>query len=80
MGPVDPTAVILDETIALCANDIGHLEEWPGHFFFSLGECWMLSRLETERVFSFLSFAAIALASISSTDWYLRFCPSRQSK
>jgi hypothetical protein len=24
--PVDPAAVVLDEAIALCANDIGHLQ------------------------------------------------------
>jgi len=33
VGPVDPAAVVLDEAIALCANDIGHLEGWPVHFF-----------------------------------------------
>jgi hypothetical protein len=30
VGPVDPAAV-LDEAIALGANDIGHLDEGPGH-------------------------------------------------
>ena len=61
VGPVDPTAVDLDEAIALCANDIGHLEEWPGHFFFSLRERWMLSRLETARVSSGLVTACRCL-------------------
>src|SRR5215472_14562457 len=34
--PVDPAAMVLDEAIPLCANDIGHLQGWPGHFFSSL--------------------------------------------
>src|SRR5215469_16417942 len=39
VSPVDPAAVVLDEAIVLCANDIGHLERWPSHFFSSLREC-----------------------------------------
>jgi hypothetical protein len=61
VGPVDPTAVVLDEAIALCANDIGHLEGWPGHFFFSLRERWMWSRLESARVSSGLVTACRCL-------------------
>ena len=30
--------LLLNEAIALGANDIGHLEEGPSHFFFSLRE------------------------------------------
>ena len=47
VGPVDPAEVVLNEAIALGANNIGHLEEGQSHFFFSLRERWMLSRLET---------------------------------
>src|SRR5215467_3832053 len=36
--PVNPAAMVLDEAIPLCANDIGHLQGWPGHFFCSLRE------------------------------------------
>jgi hypothetical protein len=61
MGPVDPAEVALDEAIALCANDIGHLEEWPGHFFFSLRERWTWSRLETVRLSSGLVIACRCL-------------------
>jgi hypothetical protein len=32
VSPVDPTEVVLNEAIALSANDIGHLEEGPSHF------------------------------------------------
>jgi hypothetical protein len=38
VGPMNPATVVLDEAIALSANDIGHLEEWPAHFFLSLPE------------------------------------------
>ena len=61
VGPVDPAAVVLDEAIALSANDIGHLEEWPSHFFLSLRERLTLSRLETARVSSGLGTACRCL-------------------
>jgi hypothetical protein len=38
MSPMEPAKVAVDEAIALRANDIGHLEEGPSHFFFSLRE------------------------------------------
>jgi hypothetical protein len=57
VGPVDPAEVVLDEAIALGANDIGHLEEGPSHFFLSLRERWTLSRLETSKVSSGLGMA-----------------------
>src|ERR1700747_1914286 len=57
MGPMDPAEVILDEAIALGANDIGHLEEGPSHFFLSLRERWTPSRLETWRASSGLGIA-----------------------
>jgi hypothetical protein len=28
-----PRPVAIDETFACCANDVGHLEGWPGHAF-----------------------------------------------
>jgi hypothetical protein len=56
MGPMDP-AEILDEAIALAANDIGHLEEGPSHFFLSLRERGTPSRLETSRASSGLGMA-----------------------
>src|SRR5229473_2807548 len=47
MGPMDPAEVVLNEAIALGANDIGPLEEGPSHFFLSPRERWTPSRLET---------------------------------
>jgi hypothetical protein len=32
--PVDPTPVVGDELIALCPDNVGHLQVWPIHFFF----------------------------------------------
>ncbi len=40
-------ASVLQEAIALGANNIDHLEEGRSPFFFSLRERWMPSRLET---------------------------------
>lgn len=40
VDPVKPGAVVLDEATALCANDIGHFEGWPVHFFCSLRDRW----------------------------------------
>jgi len=61
VSPVDPAAVVLDEAIALCANDIGHLERWPSHFFSSLRERWPGSRLESSSVWSGLVSACRCL-------------------
>jgi hypothetical protein len=33
VDPVNPAAVVFDEATALGANDIGHLQRWPVHFF-----------------------------------------------
>src|SRR5215510_1806942 len=44
--PVNPAAMVLDEAVSLCANDIGHLQGWPVHFFSSLRERLTWSRLE----------------------------------
>jgi hypothetical protein len=61
VGPVNPAAVVLDEAIALRANDIGHLEEGPGHFFLSLRERLTSSRLETSKASSGLGTACRCL-------------------
>jgi hypothetical protein len=50
MAAVNPAPAGLDKAIALCANDVGHLEEGPSHFFCSLRERWTRSRLDTSRV------------------------------
>ncbi len=61
VGPVDPAEVVLNEAIALGANDIGQLEEGPSHFFFSLRERWTPSRLETCSASSGLGMACRCL-------------------
>jgi hypothetical protein len=61
MGPVDPAEVVLKEAIALGANNIGHLEEGPSHFFFSLRERGTPSRLETSSASSGLGMACRCL-------------------
>src|SRR5215470_15268464 len=58
---VNPMPVVLDESIALSANDISHLERWPGHFFFSLRERWTRSALEIFRASSGLLTACRCL-------------------
>ena len=57
MGPVEPAEVVLNEAIALGANDIGHLEEGPSHFFLSLRDRLTPSRSETSRASSGLGIA-----------------------
>ena len=32
--PVQPRSMLSDEATAYRANDVGHLEGWPFHFFF----------------------------------------------
>ena len=49
MGPMDPAEVVLQEAIALGANDIGHLEEGPSHFFLSLRQRRTPLRLDTSN-------------------------------
>jgi hypothetical protein len=58
---VDPTPVVLDESIALSANDIGRLKRWPAHFFSSLRERCTRSRLEISNVSSGLGTACRCL-------------------
>ena len=38
LGPGEPGPAALDEALALCAKDIGHLEGGPNHFLCSLRE------------------------------------------
>src|SRR5215475_388444 len=59
--PVNPAAIVLDEAIPLCANDIGHLQGWPGHFFSSLRERLTWSRLESSSASSGLAIACRCL-------------------
>src|SRR5215469_7664959 len=47
VAPVNPAATVVDEAITLRANDVGHLQGWPGHFFSRLRECLTRSRLES---------------------------------
>ena len=61
MVPVNPAATVLDEAIALRANDVGHLQGWPGHFFSSLRERRTVSKLEISRVSSGLLTACRCL-------------------
>ena len=46
---MDPAEVAVDEAIALHANDIGHLEEGPSHFFLSLRQRRTPLRLDTSN-------------------------------
>lgn len=48
--PGQPGAVRLDEVLAVCANDVGHLEGWPGHRGCNLRERFTVSGLDTLRV------------------------------
>ena len=50
MAPVNPAATGADKAITLCANDIGHLQWWPSHFFCSLREVWTSSTLASCRL------------------------------
>jgi len=36
MQAVEPVPVVLDELPSCDSNEIGHLERWPGHYFFGL--------------------------------------------
>ena len=47
-----PGAMGLDETCAVLANDVGHLEGWPGHRFWSRRERRAVSGAETGIVSS----------------------------
>ena len=46
VDPVNPAAVVFDEAMALGANDIGHLQGRPAHFFCSLRDRFTSSRAE----------------------------------
>ena len=47
MLPGQPGAVRLDEALAVCANDVGHLKGWPGHRFCSRRDRRAVSGAET---------------------------------
>ena len=50
--PAQPRPVVLDEAIALRANDIGHLDGWPAHLFCFLRERLASCGSETARASS----------------------------
>jgi hypothetical protein len=45
--PRQPGTVLLDKTVAVLSNDVGHLEGWPPHRFCNFRESLMFSGLET---------------------------------
>ena len=53
----EPGAMGLDEACPVLANDVGHLEGWPGHRFWSRRECRAVSGAETGIVSSGLATA-----------------------
>src|SRR5215469_1982385 len=57
----NPMLVVLDEAIALSANDIGHLQRWPAHFFSSLRERRTRSAVEISSASSGLVTACRCL-------------------
>ena len=52
MEPGQPDPALLDETVAMRADDIGHLERWRFHFFCSLRDRFTWSRLESSALSS----------------------------
>src|SRR5438445_654027 len=48
--PRQPGTVLLEETVSVLPNDLGHLEGWPIHRFCNFRESLMLSGLETPSV------------------------------
>src|ERR1700730_19320591 len=48
--PRKPGTVLLDETVLVVADDIGHLEGWRVHCFCNFRESLMFSGLETSIV------------------------------
>ena len=50
MRPCDPAPVHLQDAIAMSADDVGHLEGWPGHRGCNLRERFTLSSVDTVRV------------------------------
>ena len=55
--PFDPASVSFDEAVAYCANDIGHLQGWPVHFFCNFRERFASLGSETGRLSSGLATA-----------------------
>jgi len=52
MQPSQPGPALLDEAIAMCTDDIGHLERWPGHFLCNLRDRFTWSRLDSSALSS----------------------------
>ena len=47
MEPGQPCPALLDETVAMRADDIGHLERWSFHLLCSLRDRFTWSRLDS---------------------------------
>ena len=52
MQPRQPGPVLLDEAVAMRADDIGHLERWPVHLLCSLRDRFTWSRLDSSALSS----------------------------
>lgn len=50
--PRHPGSVLLDEPVAMRANNIGHLEGWPIHFLCSLRDRFTWSGLDSSMLSS----------------------------
>jgi len=52
MQPGQPGPALLDDAIAMCTDDIGHLERWPVHFLCNLRDRFTWSRLDSSALSS----------------------------
>src|SRR5258708_26551153 len=52
LQPRQPEPVLFDEAVAMRADDIGHLKQWPCHFLSSFRERRIESGLDTSMVSS----------------------------
>jgi hypothetical protein len=52
MSAIQPGSILMDEALAFCANDVCHLERWPGHLFCSFRERFTPSGVETCKLSS----------------------------
>ena len=52
MQPGQPGPALLDKAIAMCTDDIGHLERWSVHFLCNLRDRFTWSRLDSSALSS----------------------------
>ncbi len=52
MQPRQPGSVPVDEAVAMRANDVCHLERWPGHFLCSFRDRFTWSGLDSSMLSS----------------------------